>query len=165
MKILEIALIAQSPAMAKSIFHKMPFQSDIVLGIPTYRFELDANTVALFYDLVAARHLPDELLEHLSGHLQSLILLTDAGQSQMNPELVEKMESISAKLNGVRTVSAVLSQPDRLKNLSAAINEGIFLSDHGRILFWHPDVPDSQLRVWEHIWDIRTVGAAPEATA
>ena len=165
MNFIETAMISVSPEISKSLLDNLFEKNGEVLGVPVYRFEIDADTVAMVYDLVNAPNLPEELLHHLLPHLHSVLIATDAGKNNLSVAHREKMDRLCHKFAGIPTTVAVLTEPKQIKKLTIPVLNGLFLAENSRIFLWHPDFPALKQHLWESLWLEKATGQTEDTTS
>lgn len=154
MKILETALICPLPEYLEELASGLALEKQSVLDIEVYRYEIDEEFAILLYDLSAREKISPEALEHLSPHLSALLIVTDNEVEDLPAEVSGFIEEFAWNLEQVPTLLALRTDREKLQSLNPHIlQSGFYLSERGRVLFWHPKQRDTRQRVWGTLWE------------
>ena len=153
MKIFETAIISQKPAFLAELTSFLKLDEERILDIDVYRLELAEDFIILLYDLDPEVRLPEEVIEHLRPHLSALLVITDGNFSEMRPSGISMIDELAKALPEVPAIVAVRRETELRAGAAAFVREsGLYLSESGRILYWHPADNASKQRVFRMLW-------------
>ena len=152
MKFIETAILSESESLTNQLLSSVFTPVGSVSGVPSYRFGIDTESIAMAYDLSAVEDDSEHLINHLLPHLSKTLLIVDRLSENVSTQQREKIETLSYQLEGIPTIVALACPQSYFDTLKQTANEGLYLSDNGRIVFWHPDNKESIYRVWENLF-------------
>ena len=159
MKLMETLLFSQDEELFEGIISRVPFQQQTVMNIPVYRLEIDEDIAMLVYHFPLDASLPGQTLTRLKPHIRATLILVHESLVEENPYRGEEYEKFIMELSDIPTVIAVRMKMKNLNYLNEVIrNEGLHLTEQGKIVFWHPLYKPSLLNVWQTLWcDVQQV--------
>ena len=153
MKILETAVLSQMPQLIEELTASLRLKKESVAGIDVFRLEVEPDFIILLYDLSVEKELPGEVVVHLKDHLSALLILFDEVISELPEDGASFIDGLAKDLVHKPTVVAVRSETAKVQKVNLTTNgNGFYLSNFGRILFWHPELSESQKQVWHTLW-------------
>lgn len=160
MKILETIVLSQKPNYFAELMMPLAPDKINVMGIDVYRVEIDDELIIMLYDLNMEEELPADVIRHLQPHLGALLILSDGNFESLGSEEATLLEEFGVALADRPIVLGIRSKKSELGNIPAAIIEnGVYLSVKGRILFWDPSIETTKKRVLNTLWNALQVPA------
>jgi hypothetical protein len=154
MKILETAILSRDRQLIAELTAPLAAKRETISGIETLRLEIEPELAIMLYDLNVDKKLPGEVIDHLKGHLSALLIVADETIGAFSEDSVFFIDELAKDLADKPTVVAIRAEPARVHKLSLTTrNKGFYLSERGRILFWHPTLAESQKQVWDTLWN------------
>jgi len=150
MKILETAIIAEKPEFLNALLSRFPVSREKVLDIDVYRLELSESAVMIIYNLDPNKRYSDEILLHLEPHLRGLIVAVNEKDMQIETNHAENIETYLKQYSGTPTILTVATDQSLPAFANqAVVNNGFYLENDGRILFWNQADPESLKNIWK----------------
>lgn len=153
MRILETLLISQTPEIFEEVTSGLPFRRQEFMGLEAYRLEIDDDLAMLLYHLPFSESLPLQMMEQIQPYLQAILLVVHGKMVEENPFSGTDYEQWIMDMGELPVEVAVRMEMKNLNYLNDIIREeGLYLSEQGNIIFWHPLLKPSQLNVWKALW-------------
>jgi hypothetical protein len=152
MKFIETAILSESESLTKQLISTVFTPVGTIKGVPGYRFGIDTESIAMAFDLSAVDDSAEHLIDHLVPHLSKTLLIVDRLSENVSAQQREKIENLCHQLAEIPTIVALACPQSYFDSLKQTASEGLYLSDNGRIVFWHPENKESIYRVWENLF-------------
>lgn len=154
MKILETAVIADEYAAAETFLAPLFSQKESILGTNVYRWEISEDLVMLLYIIQPGGDIPEEIYAHLQPHLRAVLIVLSDPTNVLDESLRPALDAMVQKFEPKPVVVSVQLPLPKIKALPDVVKKhGFYLSEKGRILFWHPEVPGTRKNVFLSLWE------------
>lgn len=153
MQILETLILTRSNTLFQKLTHPLPLKEVPKNVFPSFRMEVDADTVLLIYALETLNESHREFVRHLFPHLKRILFLVD-NSSLLEWEEAKQVLSLMEEEEIVvpRFVLAALHEEEYAPIQKKILEKGLYLEENARLLFWNPEEKESVLRVWLSVW-------------
>jgi hypothetical protein len=152
MKFIETAVLSESESLKNQLLSSIFTPIGDINGIPSYRFGINTESIAMAFDLSGIEEKDAHIIDHLLPHLSKTLLIVDQITESVPSLLREKIETLCYQLAEIPTIVALACPKSYFDTLKQTATEGLYLSDNGRIVFWHPENKESIYRVWENLF-------------
>jgi hypothetical protein len=149
MKTIEVLIVESQTRFNDQLLSTIIAQHEKVLNNDVYRYEIDFNLDCLFYNLDLENSQSLSLVNHLKPHISALLILSDSSFMKGNDNK-DVIDSVTKEFGGIPVVCGVNVPPDYLEELDPQIkNNGLYLSEQGRLCFWNENDHRSMLNLFE----------------
>ncbi len=153
MQILETLVVEQTDGLFGKLAEALPFIPITDLEIPVFRMEVNPDVVILVYKLNDGQQVSDVLMEHVLPHVKSAVFLANReaySEWQSSPRVTELLPELEKR---AAVVIALATSPEWTEQMADYIAEnGMYLAERSRLMFWNPEERESLLQVWKKCW-------------
>jgi hypothetical protein len=153
MIILETLAIEQQPDLFDSLSQPLGLTLVNDQDFSVYRLEINPDIVILIYKLSAEEGVRTELLDNISMHLKTVLVVADPvdlGESKFPLVLTDWLLQLEKRVP--ITVAAPFLEYDRYQRPKYLADDGLYLGEKSRLIFWRQDDRESILDVWKRVW-------------